>query len=334
MKLLSIVIPTYNMEKYLRKCLDSFVVSDDVMKYLEVIIVNDGSKDSSSEIAHEYEFKYPQVFHVIDKENGNYGSCINRGLKESSGKYFRVLDADDYFNKNGVEKFIENLASLQTDVDVIYTAYQINYMEEGKSKKVINHDFLFNRIINLYEETIPNPNFDNLTMHTISYNTEFLRRINYFQQEGISYTDTEYVYYPLIMAKTLIPFDIVLYCYNIGREGQTVSVDSMIKNRDSYTKLYSRFIKDYNYIKGNLSSMTVRRNILTSIVHNMLRIYIKYSSYDIKIEKELRCILKEIKDSDRELYNLIIYKKVHGLHPYKLWEILGKLWFVIYNRLF
>ena len=63
-KILSIIIPTYNMEKYLRKCLDSLVVSDENMQQLEVLIVNDGSKDFSSQIAHEYELKYPQMFRV------------------------------------------------------------------------------------------------------------------------------------------------------------------------------------------------------------------------------------------------------------------------------
>ena len=76
-KLLSIIIPTYNMQKYLRHCLDSLLVSDEMMDQLEVLVINDGSKDNSSKIAHEYETKYPNTFRVVDKENGNYGSCVN-----------------------------------------------------------------------------------------------------------------------------------------------------------------------------------------------------------------------------------------------------------------
>ena len=97
-KLLSIIIPTYNMEKYLHKCLDSLVVSDENMVRLEVLVINDGSKDTSSQIAHEYEDKYSKTIRVVDKDNGNYGSCINRGLKEATGKYVKVLDADDYLD--------------------------------------------------------------------------------------------------------------------------------------------------------------------------------------------------------------------------------------------
>lgn len=96
-KILTIIIPTYNMEKYLRHCLDSLIVPN--MDKVEVLMINDGSKDSSSAIGHEYQNRYPKTFRVIDKENGNYGSCINRGLKEATGKYVKVLDADDSFDQ-------------------------------------------------------------------------------------------------------------------------------------------------------------------------------------------------------------------------------------------
>ena len=88
-KILTIIIPTYNMEKYLRRCLDSLIIDEEGMKQLEVLVFNDGSKDSSSQIAHEYQDKYPDTYRVIDKNNGNYGSCINIGLKEAKGKYVK-----------------------------------------------------------------------------------------------------------------------------------------------------------------------------------------------------------------------------------------------------
>mgnify|MGYP002624493917 CR=1 FL=1 len=91
-KTLTIVVPTYNMDRYLERCLDSLILPEMLMERLEVLVVNDGSKDKSSEIAHSYEKKYPQTFRVIDKENGNYGSCVNRGLKEATGKYIKNLD--------------------------------------------------------------------------------------------------------------------------------------------------------------------------------------------------------------------------------------------------
>ena len=70
-KILTIVIPTYNMQDYLRRCLDSLIVPEEQMQRLEVLVVNDGSEDNSSAIAHEYQDKYPDTFRVVDKENGN-----------------------------------------------------------------------------------------------------------------------------------------------------------------------------------------------------------------------------------------------------------------------
>ena len=106
-KILTIVIPTYNMEKYLDKCLTSLLFNDkDLLKQLEVLVVIDGSKDRSSLIAHSYEKKYPETFRVIDKENGTYVSCIKRGLKEATGKYIKILDADDSFDTTNLRSFI------------------------------------------------------------------------------------------------------------------------------------------------------------------------------------------------------------------------------------
>ena len=94
-KLLTIIIPTYNMEKYLNQCLDS-LLTEKAQGLLDILVVIDGSKDRSSEIAHGYADKYPETVRVIDKENGNYGSCINRGILEGRGKYVKILDADDH----------------------------------------------------------------------------------------------------------------------------------------------------------------------------------------------------------------------------------------------
>lgn len=98
-KILTVVIPTYNIEKYIETCLNSFVIPE-VMEKLEVLVVNDGSKDSSAVLARAYEERYPDTFRVIDKENGGHGSTINRGLLEAAGTYFKVVDGDDWWRGN------------------------------------------------------------------------------------------------------------------------------------------------------------------------------------------------------------------------------------------
>lgn len=218
-KILSIIIPTYNMENYLRKCLDSLIISDENMQLLEVLIVNDGSKDSSSQIAHEYEDQYPYTFRVIDKENGNYGSCINRGLKEMKGKYVKILDADDYFDTIVLDRFVSFL--IDVEVDMVITDY--NLIDTGGS---ITNTISYNinnggKAFSFGDFLTTAADFD-IEMHAITYNRNLLVRMNYHQTEGISYTDQEWSTIPIVNVKCACYYNNCLYQYLLGREGQTM----------------------------------------------------------------------------------------------------------------
>ena len=228
-KVLTIIIPTYNMENYLRKCLDSLLVSQENMDSLEVLVVNDGSKDSSSDIAHEFELKYKGLFRVIDKENGNYGSCVNRGLKEATGKYVKVIDADDYSDPVLLDKYISFLREL--DVDLIISDFNV----VSSSGKIIQTNIYTHLIdpeqgIVLYRELINHKANIALQMHAITYRLSLLREMSYRQTEGISYTDTEWATKPMTRVKSVCYFHYPIYNYLIGREGQTMSSYSEVSN--------------------------------------------------------------------------------------------------------
>ena len=112
-KVLSIIIPMYNMENYIGKCLQSLLdIPTECLESIDIIVVNDGSKDQSLRIATSYQKKYPEVIRVIDKENGNYGSCINAGLAKALGTYVKVLDSDDYFSSVGLSAILEKISSI------------------------------------------------------------------------------------------------------------------------------------------------------------------------------------------------------------------------------
>ena len=96
-KLFTIAVPAYNMELYLKRCLDSILLPK-LQNSLEVILINDGSKDNTLSIARHYEKQYPEMLKVIDKTNGGWGSAINCEIQEATGKYFKILDADDWFD--------------------------------------------------------------------------------------------------------------------------------------------------------------------------------------------------------------------------------------------
>ena len=247
-KILSIIIPTYNMEKYLHKCLDSLIVSDENMQQLEVLVVNDGSKDSSSQIAHEYESSYPQTFRVIDKENGNYGSCINRGLKEATGKYIKVLDADDYFINDSFNRFVTFLQ--QTDVDLIVNDYCI-VDENDKVDETYTFNLPTDRTFRLSD--FPKGVIVWLWHHGITYRTELFRQLNYRQTVGISYTDDEWIFKPMLIVEKVVYFPHDMYHYLMGREGQTFDPKVMKSSFDKRIVVGKSMAEFYGKIKDSFS---------------------------------------------------------------------------------
>ncbi len=216
-KILSIIIPTYNMHDYLDRCLQSLIIDTEL---LEVLVINDGSKDDSLVIAQKYEKEYPNIFRTIDKPNGNYGSCINRGLHEATGKYIKVLDADDRFDTEALKVLIEKASTV--DVDAFITDFVKSYTN-GKQKSV-TFDLPSNTIISFFD-VCAKKDIINLWMHAITYKRENLLHINYKQTEGISYTDQEWVFLPLTTIQSLIYLPVSLYIYTLGREGQTMAKD-------------------------------------------------------------------------------------------------------------
>lgn len=234
-KVLSIIIPTYNMEKYLRRCLDSLIVSEKLLSLLDVWVVNDGSKDSSSAIAHEYATLYPDTFHVVDKENGNYGSCINRGLKEIRGQYVKVLDSDDWYQTIELEKLISYCAN--HTVDLIITDFVEVYYPDGK--RILRHYDFQNpdgEIARL-DTTADLTSLRGVMMHAITYKADIFKQFEYNQTEGISYTDTQWNILPATQIETYTHLPFVVYAYGIGREGQTMSPDIWKKSLPQRFKL-------------------------------------------------------------------------------------------------
>ena len=115
-KILSIVIPTYNAEKFLDKGLTSFIMKDEkLLSELEVIVVNDGTPDKSVEVAQKYVDMHPDVFRIVNKKNGGHGSAINEGVKHVTGKYFKVIDADDWVDTEALERTMKILETEEFD---------------------------------------------------------------------------------------------------------------------------------------------------------------------------------------------------------------------------
>ena len=298
-KLLTIVIPTYNMQDYLHRCLDSLVLKDEqLMSQLEVLVINDGSKDNSSAIAHEYENKYSATFRVIDKENGNYGSCVNRGLKEATGNYIKILDADDWFDTN---EFAKYLAALQkVDADLVLTDYSI--VDAGSMNASVAYK------PNL-QESIVYPfrdcNVEEVgiyTMHAVTYRTQMLRDINYTQTEGISYTDSEWVHLPLYSVETMVYLDFNVYQYLVGRDGQTMDPKVMMRTINHHEIIARSLIEnEEKHPSQGFAHFTINKQIEYMIV-KVYRTRLALQDGDSFNQKEMAVFDAYIKDHRPDMY--------------------------------
>ena len=286
MKTLTIIVPTYNMEGYLAACLGSLPSERDD---LEVLVIIDGSTDRSKDIAKEYESRCPDVFRVIEKENGQYGSCVNMGLSLASGKYVKILDADDSFSDN----CREYLTFLQScDVDVVFTEW-VSVNESG--------DVLIRSSLNLPSGTVLNLNdllergITRIHHYYLTYKTAFLRAIGYTQTEGISYTDLEWDTIPFSRVRTAMYYPKELYHYLRGREGQTVGIEYRSKNMWMENRVVLNLVKYYEDNKA----VTDQSNQV--FLESVIRFYIIriYKHYLILYPHQLN--ISELVDFDEKL---------------------------------
>lgn len=284
-KILTIVIPTFNMESYLDRCLTSLIVDDkELMGILEVLVINDGSKDRSSSIGHVYEEKHPHTFRVVDKENGNYGSCVNRGIQEARGKYIKILDADDCFDTVSLKKFLCTLKEL--DVDLIVTDGRDCF---EKTHKTINW-----RVGCKSNTVLPIANLPSIWMHTITYRTDILHKINYHQTEGISYTDEEWAFWPMVAVRTFYYLPLHVYCYTLEREGQTVGSSSWLNKYFQEIQISRPMIEYVSNLRGDEPAYGyLCDKLFTRMRHFYYRVVAQYGICNSKDIVELDVLLKE-----------------------------------------
>ena len=240
MKLLTIIIPVYKVEAYIRKCLDSLVIDPESMQKMDVLIINDGTPDRSAEISREYTFRYPEVFRQIDKENGGHGSVWNLGVQEAWGKYIKFLDSDDWLEN--LDVMIRKLE--QTDADLIITSniahcpgdvlwkLEIRDMEFDKVYDADRFDWLGNRSHGNY-----------IFHHCAIYKTEMFRQYLPLFLEKQPYDDVILGAAPVIGAHSIVAWDLEVYHYLMDREGQSISQEVQNRHLDARTRVYKSVIE-------------------------------------------------------------------------------------------
>lgn len=249
-KILTISIAAFNVEKYIEETLESLVASKYIDE-LEIFVVDDGGEDNTLSIARKYAEKFPNSIFPIHKENGGYGSTVNYSLKKASGKYFKLLDGDDWFNTAELDKLIEKMQIISSDV-VVMPYWQGS---DRNSMEITKYDRFFDTKKEIEISEIKS--LCTIGMWAISYKTEILQKSNLELPEHLFYTDQIFCTIPFAFSKTIQYVDYAVYCYRLGREGQSVSRESRIKNIQmtlDICKMLSKFIsthkshKNYKYL--------------------------------------------------------------------------------------
>ncbi len=265
-KVLTISIAAYNVEGTIRKALDS-IRDAGVPDEIEVLIVNDGSTDRTSQIAKEYESALPGTFRVIDKENGGYGSTINCGVREAKGRYFKQLDGDDWF----VPERLADLTAVLNDTDADLVVTQVLRHDEGSGEEVLR-DYLPDQA----EETV---SFEHVTvpgllpMHSVTYKTALLRQTGRPITEHCFYTDIEYAMYPVPLVQTVLALHMPVYVYRIGVEGQSVSASGIAKHYKEHRKVLGHIFRFYDEHADMCAS---KRDLVLNRIKMELSRHLKY----------------------------------------------------------
>ena len=327
-KVLSVCIPSYNMEKYLMRNIESFM-QPECGDSLELIIVNDGSKDGTLALANDLKSKYPNTVVVIDKPNGHYGSCVNAAINVAKGKYLRIVDADDWVDSNSVVEYLNKLKIF--DVDCVFTKRTNYYAASEKYEQIGCAHVNFDTILNLDEYTLENKMF---TMHNLAFRTSMIKQSQYKQTEGVCYTDLEFIYFLLSASKTFVAFDLNLYMYYIGRDDQSIGIRSGIINKSHRIKIIERLMNDRTYCTGNKNAHKYYTRVLCMLFSGVLET-LKYEPLSKEHDRVLRDALKTIKINNRLAYEAIVAFKQSRFPYIKLWyktPLLLRIFFMLKGR--
>ena len=299
-KVLSISIASYNVEQYIENTIASLIANQEVLKKLEIIIVNDGSKDNTSALANNLKNKYPESIIVVDKENGGYGSTINASLQIASGKYYKLLDGDDWFEKDTLNRFVSFLDSAESDI--VLSSYYECYETTGERKINDSHREIGRAPAEISEIKVTDLYF---AMHEIAIRTECLRSIGRPIEEHCFYTDAEYVCYCLTAANTISRFEEPVYCYRLGVEGQSVSLSGMRKHYKETPKVAKKIFACYEQYADKFISekSEILKYCVKNISYNTYRTYLLLEN-PLSYRKELMAFDREIKTSYPKSYSL------------------------------
>ncbi len=236
-KLISFAIPCYNSQDYMAKCIESILPGGDD---IEILIVDDGSSDNTAKIADDYAARYPGIIRAIHQENGGHGEAVNTGLANATGIYYKVVDSDDWLDDEAYKKVLATLRRLHSEgtvVDMFLTNYVYDKVHENKQRRMMYTPLFPQEQIIGWEDMKRNIKGFSILMHSVIYRREMLLSCGLKLPKHTFYVDNLFVYLPLPSVKTIYYLNADFYHYYIGREGQSVAEQTMIRRIDQQLRV-------------------------------------------------------------------------------------------------
>ncbi len=311
-KLISFVVPCYNSMDYMERCIESLLV---LKEDAEIIIVNDGSTDNTKKIADEYQKKYPSIVKVIHKENGGHGSGVNAGLAKATGEYFKVVDSDDWLDEDALVLLISKIKEQKENfVDLIVCNYIYDHLFENKQKVMsFKNVFPIERTCT-WNDLGHFKTSQYMIMHALIYKTSILKKSKIQLPEHTFYVDNIVAYQPLPFVESICYYDLDLYHYFIGREGQSVNESVMIKRVDQQIKVTKIIASslDLDCVKKVYPKLYTYLLRMLSMMMTISSIYLLMKGDKESLEKREK-LWEYVKKLDGSIYKKLKYCKLAGL---------------------
>ncbi len=302
-KLITFAIPCYNSQDYMENCIKSLLGAGDDT---EILIINDGSKDKTGEIADSYAEKYPDIVRVVHQENGGHGEGVNQGIRLGRGKFYKVVDSDDRLEPNALAKLLDRIREHQRDgveVDMYVTNYVYDHVADNTQRAMKYNKIFPNEQVCGWEDTKSFGMTQYLMMHSVIYRMELLREIKIELPKHTFYVDNLYMYYPFPYVKSIYYMNLDLYYYFIGRDDQSVNEKNLIKRIDQQllvTKLMTE-CHDLHKIKEQNKQLYKYMFHELSMMYTISTIFLFASKKDEDVKKN-RELWRYLKERDIKLY--------------------------------
>ena len=302
-KLITFAVPCYNSAEYMENCVNSLLKAGEEA---EIIIVNDGStKDNTAEIADRLQEKYPTIIKAVHQENGGHGQAVNTGLLNATGKFFKVVDSDDWVDETALNTVMEKLRSFSEEdcPDAVLANYVYEQVHKNK-RRIVNYKKSFpqDRIFTFDEaKKLEVGNF--IAMHTVIYRTQLLKDCGLVLPKHTFYVDNIYVYYPLPFVKKLYYINVDFYRYFIGRDDQSVAEKVLMSRIDQNIRVANILMDshDLNQIKQKSKKLYKYMLDFILIIMTINSIYLIKINTKESFEKKT-ALWERLKQVDEETY--------------------------------